>query len=169
MDNKNQDILFRLGIAVGVYFLVIKPILQKLGIEKTPEQVKDEEEKKQASTNLESPFSPRFWKEELAIKKEVKLLTTKAKTQFAAIIYAALNRGYLGDDVAAILGVFRQLKYKSQVSYLADFFEQKYQLDLYKTLDDGVRRLIDRFTPGNRTGLSSSEMSQILQIVKNLN
>jgi hypothetical protein len=168
MKKDTQDLIFKVGVAVGVYFFIIKPILEKLGLEKTPEQVKDEEEKKQASTNLESPFSPRYWREELKTKGNIQALTTKAKTQFAAIIYASLNRGYLGDDFAAIIGVFRQLKYKTQVSDLADFFQKKYQLDLYKTLDDGVRRVIDRFTPGNRSGLSSSEMSQIIQIVNNL-
>jgi hypothetical protein len=168
MTKQEENFYIRIGVLVGAYFFILQPILQKLGIQKTSEQLKDEEEKKGAASNLESPFSPRYWKNELVIKKKVELLTTKAKTQFAAILYSALNKGYLGDDLASILGVFRQLKYKTQLSFLADFFAQKYQLDLYKTLDDGVRRVVDRFTPFNRSGLSSSEMSQILQIVNNL-
>jgi hypothetical protein len=165
MDKKNQDLIFKVGVAVGVYFFVLKPILEKLGLSKTAEQEKFKQDVNNAQTTLQSPFSPRYWKEAPAPKT---IITTKEVTKMAADLYAALNRGYLGDDLQTIYSIFRKLKFKTQVSYLADFFNTKYKLDLLDTLRQGVRRVIDRFTPGNRTGLNDAELQVVLDIVNNL-
>jgi hypothetical protein len=165
MNDNNQKLLINIGIVVGTYFLVIKPIMEKLGLQKTQDQEKFEADQKSASTSLVSPFSPRYWKEAPVPKT---IITTKEVTKMAQDLYSSLNRGYLGDDFATILSVFRKLKFKTQVSYLAEFFNTKYKLDLYQTLKDGVRRTIDRFTPLNRTGLSDSELAQVINIVNSL-
>jgi hypothetical protein len=165
MDKKNQDIIFKIGVAVGVYFFVVKPLLEKLGLSKTAEQEKFNQDEKTAQTSLASPFSPRYWHDQPAPKT---IITTKEVTKMAQDLYNSLNRGYLGDDINTILSTFRKLKFKTQVSYLAEFFANKYKLDLYNTLKDGVRRTIDRFTPGNRTGLSDSELQKVIDIVSAL-
>jgi hypothetical protein len=165
MDKKNQDIIFKLGIAIGVYYFVVKPILEKLGVSKTAEQEEFIKEEKVAQTSLLSPFNPRYWHDQ---KKPVTIITNAEVKKMAADLYASLNRGYLGDDLATILSTFKKLKYKTQVSYLAEFFSNKYKLDLYQTLKDGVRRTIDRFTPFNRSGLSDAELQQVMNIVNAL-
>jgi hypothetical protein len=165
MKKDTQDILVKLGIAVGVYYFVVRPILEKLGVSKTAEQEQFTKEEKTAQTSLVSPFSPRYWHDAKAPKT---IITNKEVTKMASDLYASLNKGYLGDNLATILSTFRKLKYKTQVSYLSEFFANKYKLDLYQTLKDGVRRTIDRFTPFNRSGLSDKELQQVIDIVNSL-
>jgi hypothetical protein len=161
MKKDTQDLLFKVGVAVAVYYFVAKPLLEKLGLQKS--QTAEEADIQQSS--LTSPFNPRYYKEQ---PKPVTIITSKEVAKMAQDLYSSLNRGYLGDDLQTILSTFRKLKYKTQVSYLSDFFSNKYNLDLLDTLRQGVRRTIDRFTPGNRSGLSDSELQTVLSIVKNL-
>jgi len=165
MKKDTQDLLVKLGIAIGVYYFVLRPILEKTGLSKTAEQEQFTKEEKSAQTSLVSPFSPRYWKD---AKDPKTIITNKEVTKMAADLYASLNRGYLGDDLATILSTFRKLKFKTQVSYLSEFFSNKYKLDLFQTLKDGVRRTIDRFTPFNRSGLSDKELQQVIDIVNSL-
>lgn len=165
MKKDNQDLLVKLGIAIGIYYFVVRPILEKTGLSKTAEQEQFTKEEKSAQTSLVSPFSPRYWKDAKAPKT---IITNKEVTKMAADLYASLNRGYLGDDLATILSTFRKLKFKTQVSYLSEFFSNKYKLDLFQTLKDGVRRTIDRLTPFNRSGLSDKELQQVIDIVNSL-
>jgi hypothetical protein len=165
MKKDNQDLLVQLGIVIGIYYFVVRPILEKTSLIKTAEQEQYDKEEKLAQSSLESPFSPRYWKDAKAPKT---IITNKEVTKMAADIYASLNRGYLGDDLATILSIFRKLKFKTQVSYLSEFFSNKYKLDLFQTLKDGVRRTIDRFSPFNRSGLSDKELQQVIEIVNGL-
>jgi len=161
MKKDTQDLLFKVGVAFAVYYFVAKPLLEKLGLQKS--QTAEEADIQQSS--LASPFNPTYYKEQ---PKPVTIITSKEVAKMAQDLYSSLNRGYLGDDLQTILSTFRKLKYKTQVSYLSDFFSNKYKLDLLDTLRQGVRRTIDRFTPGNRSGLSDSELQTVLSIVKNL-
>jgi len=161
MKKDTQDLLFKVGVAVAVYYFVAKPLLEKLGLQKS--QTAEDADIQQSS--LASPFNPTYYKEQ---PKPVTIITSKEVAKMAQDLYSSLNRGYLGDDLQTILSTFRKLKYKTQLSYLSEFFSNKYKLDLLDTLRQGVRRTIDRFTPGNRSGLSDSELQTVLSIVKNL-
>ena len=70
--------------------------------------------------------------------------------------------GYLTDDEAKIYGVFRQLKYQSQISFLAEKFANKYSIDLLEYLKRGK----NQFNPGS--GLNSEELTVIFNIVNRL-
>ena len=74
-------------------------------------------------------------------------------------IYDAL--GYVTDDEAAVTSVFRQLKTKSQVSFMADQFQQKYKTDLLQFLKNGKGVL-------PQAGLNNDELSTIINIVNRL-
>jgi hypothetical protein len=162
MDKKNQDILFRLGIAVGVYLLVIKPILQKLGVEKTPEQNEKEQAALKAQIDPESAFSPTFYK----TVKNASLLKVAYATQLAKILHDSVSGSQLGDDVGAIYKVFRSLQYKTQVSWLAKVYNDIYNSELINDLKNGAKyaALLWNF----RAGLNDDEMQVIYGIVKNL-
>lgn len=117
------------GVGIGaVYFLVLRPILQKVGVIKTSEEKKTEVAVQTNQTSLLSPFSPRYWRE---IKNAV-ILKQASSTAMAKIIYDAIGSIY--DNETEVYGVFRQLKSKTQVSYLADVFYQKYKVDMYNYL-----------------------------------
>lgn len=81
--------------------------------------------------NPNSPWKPAFWKVNVN-----RLLITDAKvTEFIKTIHDAFT--LFQDDFNAIMGVFSQLKTKSQVSYLSDKFTQRYNEDLLSFLKDG--------------------------------
>jgi len=162
MNKQNQDILFRLGIAVGVYLLVIKPILQKLGVEKTPEQSEKDQQALKAQIDPESAFSPTFYK----TVKGAHLLKRVYAEQLAKILNKAVSGSLLGDDVGAIYKVFRSLQYKTQVSWLSKVYGELYNSELINDLKNGAKYAA--FLYNNRAGLNDDEMNVIYQIVKNL-
>jgi len=162
MNKQNQDILFRLGIAVGVYFLVIKPILQKVGIEKTTEQTEKEQIAQKAQIDPISAFSPTFYK----TVKNAALLKRIYTEQLAKILNKAVSGSFLGDDVGAIYKVFRSLQYKTQVSWLAKVYGEIYNSELINDLKNGAKYAALLYN--TRAGLNDNEMNVIYQIVKNL-
>lgn len=56
------------------------------------------------------------------------ILTNAAADFLAKSVYD--SKGYFNDDEDKLFGVFKSLKTKSQVSYLADIFYQKYRRDM---------------------------------------
>ncbi len=80
--------------------------------------------------NNSNVFSPNYYK-----NKPGALLITVAKAfELSKIIYDA--KGYFNDDEAAVYGVFQSLKAKTQVSFLAEKFFDKYQVSLWGYLQN---------------------------------
>ena len=159
MAQKNLDINPNLLFAVGglaiAYFGIIKPILNKLGVTKSSEdKTIDAQENK---GNKENAFSPVFYKQS---PSGAKLLSKKSADFFAKQIKDAM--GTFSDDEAKIYGVFRSLKTQSQVSFLADRFQQLYQSDLL----DYLKRGASNWNAGS--GLNSDELNQVITIVNKL-
>ena len=130
------------GIAAGLYFGVFDPILKALG-------VKDSAEDKKAKDlgNAEA-FNPSYWRTGGA---GTLVITDAGARAYAKVIYD--SHGFFNDDEDKVRGVFRQLRTKSQVSYLADKFYQIYNKGLFDYL---------------KTFLGSSDLSAISDIVRNL-
>ena len=157
---KKQDqqlILYAGGIAV-LYFGILRPILTKLGIQQTAAEQAEQQQvtATDVATNAANPFSPLFWK---ASPSGTYLLTVAVATDLADRIYNAM--GYFYDDEAAVVSVFRQLKTKSQVSWLADIFQKKYKTDLFDFLKKGKGVMY-------QSGLNNAELNQIITIVNKL-
>lgn len=154
MDKRNQDLILKIGIAVGAYFFIAKPILQKLGILKSKEQkIIDDYLSAPAKDN---PFSPIFY----TLPRPATTLLTSAKAiQLADRLYNAF--GYFSDDEAAVYSVFRELKNQCQVSFLSDYFSRKYKTDLLTFMVQGKGQL-------PQSGLSAPELNIVIDIVKNL-
>jgi len=159
MTKEEQNLYVRIGVLVGAYFLILKPILEKLGLSKTKEEEKLFFEVEKAATTIQSPFSPRYWQE---AKPPKTIITTAALTKLTTDLYNAQN-SFTGDDEAAIYNVLRQLKFKTQLSYLADAFQKKYKFDLLESLKNGHP---NSFNP--RSGLNTEELQTVFNIVKNL-
>lgn len=136
------------GIGIGAgYFLILRPILVATGIIDSPDDKKRDEIEKQYGTASNSAFNPNWYK---SVPGAV-LVTRATAENLAAIIYDAM--GFFNDNEDAVYAVFRQLKAKTQVSWIADVFFQKYNADLYQFL---------------RGRMSDSEMDIIHGIVNNL-
>lgn len=136
------------GVGIGAgYFLVLRPILISTGIIKSAEDKKRDQIESQYGTALNSAFNPQWYK---TIPGAILITRAKAE-ELAEIIQDAM--GWFNDDEDAIYAVFRQLKAKTQVSWLADVFFQQYNADLYQYL---------------RGRMSDSEMDIVHSIVNNL-
>jgi hypothetical protein len=80
-----------------------------------------------------------YWKPQYYKRVGGTIFTRAAAEQYAKKIYDALS--WYNDDINTILGVFSQVKTKSQVSFLSDIFFQKYGYDLLNYLYFGAGRL----------------------------
>lgn len=116
-------------LVIAAYFMVIRPILRRVGVIETSEDKKRDKDKEQLGTKPDSPFSPSYWK---TIEKP--LLTTKALAEkLADQIDNAIGNFY--DDENEVYGALRQLKSKTQLSWLADIFFQRHGMDLFQLLN----------------------------------
>ncbi len=150
-EEVGKDVIGKVAIGATVvgaaYFLVLKPVLQKVGLMDTKEDKTRSTQSTQFSTGIESPFSPQYYKNKVGAK-----LITKAEAQrLAKIIYEA--DGYFNDNEGAVYSALRQLQYRTQLSWLADVFAQQYQKDLYTYL---------------RSFMDDSEMDVVHGIANNL-
>lgn len=156
MSNGNnitgKDLLYIGGGLVA--FFAVKKVLVKLGIATG-------EGEQSAINNIINPYSPwkpAYW-QEARKKNTVALLTRSGAENYAKIIHNAF--GLFQDDFNAILSVFSALKAKTQVSFLAQVFSEKYNEDLLSFLTDGGGIL-----PWD--GLSDSQLKQLTDLVSRL-
>lgn len=132
--------------------LVVRRVLIKFGVLEGRGGTQVQKE----LTNPNSPWKPAFWKSAPAGS----LILTRAQAEgYASTIHGAFT--VFQDDYNAIQSVFSQLKTKSQVSFLADVFIQKYNEDLLSFLGDGGGIL-----PWD--GLSDTNLAKITDLVNRL-
>ena len=150
------------GVGVALYFVIKsgKSVTDFLHITTSKEE--------QAAQNIitsepkKNPFSPLFYKQIKAKGnlKKVQLLKVSAAENLSKQLRDSI--GYVSSDYSKVLAVFSQLKYKSQVSFLADYFQKKYKDDLFQYIKAGYKLL---FT---NTGLTQKELDTIIKYVNNL-
>lgn len=140
MDDFAKQLIVKIVIVIVVgvlaYFLVLRPILVKIGIIKSSEEIKQEDQTKTFASSTSSPFSPSYYKN---APGGAKLVTRATAEAIAKQIDSAI--GNLYDDENAVYSALRQLQYKTQLSFVADVMAQVYHEDLYTLL---VRNLSDK-------------------------
>ena len=143
-------------IAAG-YFLVVNPILKKLGIKKSEIEIAPDTTKPSNNVWAGNGFLK-------YLKKPYPILTDKVVKALSLKIWNALPT-FGKDDDQSIVGVFRDnLQTKSQVAYLAAFFKKEYGYDLYSYLQQG--RTKDWWLWSSTTsGMSTSELKKVLTLV----
>lgn len=77
-------------------------------------------------------LSPSYYKNG---KPGTKLITRAIAEKLAKEVYDSV--GYVYDDSTKAAGAIKQLQYKSQVSFMADIFQQKYGKDMKAFMDSG--------------------------------
>lgn len=163
-NDPNTDIIKYVVIIGAAYFVILKPILQKLGISKTAEEEKAQENITQIETAVaqDNPFSGRSFLK--GYPAGTILLTKKSANSLA---YALRNSFTIfGDNESKVTGIFRQLRTKAQVAVLADTFYTKYNLDLWNFLKNGTP--YGGFLTAGFSGLNDKELNIILNIVNKL-
>ena len=155
MKQSDQKLIQGVGALAIAYFGILRPILTKLGIQKTEgDRIIDKQEN---LPNSQNPFSPLFYK---TAPTGSLLLTTTQQESLSRRIYDAL--GVLTDDESAIFSVFRSLKSQTQVSILSEYFAKKYKTDLLDYLKRG-------YSSWNyASGLNADELNTVLNIVNSL-
>jgi hypothetical protein len=146
-------------VGVGIY-LLWKPIqglisgagmlTDTLGLTKSD----NDELVQKLSVNTSSAWSPQFYKN---APKGSKLITKASAETLCDKITAAAGL-FLYMDTGEALAIFKNLKTQSQVSFLADIFQQKENYDLLQYLDDGNYKI----------GLSDTGLKTITDYVSNL-
>lgn len=126
INSINPNIILASG-AVVLVFLGGRKIFEALGLIKSADDKKSEAEIKEAILNLSEGdyFDPDYWRKGGA---GTLILTAAAADNFAKMIFDA--KGFLNDDEAKVYGVFQSLKTRSQISYLAMIFFNKYKKSL---------------------------------------
>jgi hypothetical protein len=147
----NSSLIIGLVVLYFGYTKVIKPLLEGVGLSKSDEEIEIEKQ----TSNPGSPWNPNYWR-----KGGAMLIRETDVQRFVNTIWNA--PGYISDDFDAVLGVFKQLKTKSQVSYLADKFNQMKGKDLLNWLQGGgaLSWPADRF--------SAEQVNQLIKYVNGL-
>lgn len=164
---KNDNELLKYGLLIGAaYFLVVKPILLKLGVTKTAQEQKATEAiiKEDLSSNLDSPFSGTPYISKFSKGTKYRTLTGASARSLVNSIRQSMTN--FGDNEQRVIGIFKQLKSKSQVAILSKTFFDTYNLDLWTFLKEGTPNsdLISQFY----TGLNEKDLGIILNIVSKL-
>lgn len=158
MAKDNNKIFQTVVIIGGVYFLVLMPILKKLGIIK--DATLEEAETSNPNTN---PWSGAAYIKAAKMRPQT---LGNSKINYAKIIFDALPE-FGNDDFSAIKSVFNSLKTKSELASLSEYFKIKYQYDLLDYLQRGKSKKVLTWS-SVLSGLSSSQVQQLLNIVKSL-
>jgi hypothetical protein len=147
----NSSLIIGLVVVYFGYTKVIKPLLEGVGLSKSEAELEIEKQ----TSNPASPWNPNYWR-----KAGATIITNAQVQKFIETIWNA--PGYVYDDFDAVLGVFKQLKTKSQVSYLADKFNQVKGKDLLNWLQGGgaLSWPADRF--------SANQVNQLIKYVNGL-
>lgn len=138
----------------GLALFAMYKVAEKFGIIKSSEEQQQQQNLQNLQTgnvaNLGSYWQPSFW---VNVAKKYGTATTIGKNVADNLAYELWDAiAWWGDSETQIYGVFRQLQYLSQISYLAQVFYAKYGKDLYGYLNDH---------------LSDDELNQIAIIVQN--
>lgn len=125
--------LFPIFILAGgiIAFDIIKKILIKLGIWDS----KDTKDLDAAATDPNSAWSPTFYKTKPSNIPWSYAITTSQAKEYSKTIYDSF--GAFNDCEECAKGVIRQMRTKSNVSYLAEVFSQQHGEDLLSFLRGG--------------------------------
>lgn len=116
-----QSDVFKWGLTIAGLYAVYR-VLQKVGVIQTAQQQVVQ------TVDVQDYTSPRYWSSNQQAGKNVKVLTMASVNKLVADLLD--SHGVFNDDEEKMTGVFKQLKFKSQYSFLADYFTRKTGQDL---------------------------------------
>jgi len=140
----DPNLLFKAGLAIGAYFIVVKPLLEFLGLKK-------DKEDKEAAANIENfkGWDPRYYQNVSAANKPTTYIKVSGADKVANLIENSFG-GLLNDKEEQAYGALRSLKNQVQLSQVS----HRYFLLFNKEL---ARELQSRF--------SDTEFMNVVNIV----
>jgi protoheme ferro-lyase len=144
------------GVAIYVVYKAIKGTTNLLDITKS----KADKQVLKEITSSNNPFSITYWKS--FTKGNVKILKEEECERLRKIIVNSISKIPFMTNNSAIFSVFKALKYKTQVSFFADYFLKKENIDLLTYIKFGYTFF------WTNTGIDDTTSKAILQYVNNL-
>lgn len=158
---KKETIIKIIGF-IAAYFLIIKPLFNKLGITKG----KDQKELQQETENEQSPFNGNYWRNfyyQAGVPSNGRMPLTKSimdKATKAAKLFVN-SFGYSKDNEDEAQAAVLQCGSKSVVSLMSFIIARDHKTTMLSLMKYGKNLL-----PQN--GLSDNEIASIIGIVKNM-
>jgi hypothetical protein len=140
---KKQEAILAIVAIVIAYFLfkdiqnMLKNGLAKIGIGSSTSEDKVDTLIDKEKKHTQEAFSPLYWDKVPKGKKSVLIKMEQAKKYCDQISHAI---GYIYDNEEEIVAVFKQLKYKTQVSWLCKVWSDTNKSDLFNYLNDKLDR-----------------------------
>jgi len=134
---KQQDVFKWALTGVGIYALY--KVGTQIGLFQTSGDIQQQQilntfQQGGSNATLGSYWSPAYWNNVAKKYGTATVIGSNVANNLATTLWDAT--GVFNDDEEAIYGVFRQLTYLSQISYLAQVFYGKYNQDLYGYLSN---------------------------------
>lgn len=136
------------GLFIGGYF-IIKPILEKLGLKESKEDKEIKAKLKEQEKTYNIWGGIQSLQKAAGSNKKITLLTVAGADFYAKQIKNAF--GVLNDNEEQIFGVFRGIRFKSQVASIVSSYAKLYKADLLTTL---------------KSKLSESEFNEVINIIE---
>jgi len=144
----DYNLIFKAGIAVGVYFLVIKPLTEKLGLKASSEEKQAEKILEQQETKINIWQGTEAVKRAAGANSTIKLLSYSSAASKADGIEDSFS--FYNDDEERIYAIFRDLNAQTQVASLVDQYRLRHKADLLNAL---------------KSNLSTTEVNEITKII----
>ena len=144
------------GVAIYFFYKAIRGTTDLFDITKSKE---DKQAIEQIVQN-NNAWSPSYWK---SFKKgKVQILKMAEAERLRKIIVSSVSRIPFQTNDSKILSVFKTLKYKTQISFFADYFLQKENVDLLTYIKFGYTFF------WSNTGIDDTTSKTIISYVNNL-
>lgn len=144
----DYNLIFKAGIAVGVYFLVIKPLTEKLGLKASSAEKEAEKILEQQETKINIWQGTEAVKRAAGANSTIKLLSYSSASSKADGIQDSFS--FYNDDEERIYAIFRDLNAQTQVASLVDQYRLRHKADLLNAL---------------KSNLSTTEVNEITKII----
>jgi len=144
----DYNLIFKAGIAVGVYFLVIKPLTEKLGLKASSEEKEAEKILEQQETKINIWQGTEAVKRAAGANSTIKILSYSSAASKADGIQDSFS--FYNDNEERIYAIFRDLNAQTQVASLVDQYRLRHKADLLNAL---------------KSNLSTTEVNEITKII----
>ncbi len=144
------------GVAIYFIYKSIRGTTDLLDITKS----KEDKQVLQQIVKNDNAWSPNYWKS--FRNGNIQLIKQSEAERLRKIIVDSVSRLPFMTNDSAILSVFKNLRYKTQVSFFSDYFLKKENVDLLTYIKFGYT-----FFWGN-TGIDDTTSKTIIEYVNNL-
>lgn len=156
INSEEKNLLLGAGLLAIIYFGILRPITNKLGLTQAAKDKILSQVSQLASGS--NGWNPNFYKDYTSKYSKWTLLTSVSASALAKKIYDAW--GFFNDDESAIYAAFRSLRSQLMLSQVCDKYTQLYNRDLLTDLKAPWYYLHD--------GLDDKEFAEVAKIVNAL-